>query len=690
MVIDCSSCGGGGTPRYQGDYDAITSNAYTAMAVWTDFRDNNFGSYTAYFPDFAMLVSNSADTIGIRDTIEVMVSVPAVKLYEHSVQFSVSSEPQGNFIFEFPQGDTLASYPDSLLLRVIADSVASGNYEIIVQGEGPNGTPVHRRTISLLVTDPFVNLLQPNGGEVIFSETQYQISWEIALADTVDLDYSLDNGATWINIVSGLGKNEFNPSTLHPKLRAKSDTPESPELAPPSYIWDVPSTLSDSCLVRVSSTLDTTLLDISDSTFAIIAPPVPKWTTQDAGIDSAIYCVSILDSSIIWAAGAGGTIIRSFDGGNSWTPTPLPSGEDIYSISTVLQARIFITANSPGSAKILRTFNAGSTWQLVYENTNPSAFMNSVHMFDVLNGYAIGDPVNGQWTLLRTTDGGFSWSPASNLAQAGNETGYSNSACWVGTQYGWFGTNNGQIYYTTDGGSNWSAAPTSFTDIYSVAFATDMLGMAGGDSLDSSQDGGASWSPVTNLLPSSSFSSIGIDVNPPRWYFTSGSELYRTTDQGTSFDLELSQNSTLYGLDMKIIEYNNDRWLIGYAVGDSGTVNKYVGLADILLTNDADQQNVVKQFALSQNYPNPFNPTTSISYSLPVSAEVSLRVINVLGQEVRTLVSDSRNAGTHQVTWNGRNLSGNQVSSGIYFYHLVAKTKDGREFSSIKKMMMLK
>jgi flagellar hook assembly protein FlgD len=75
---------------------------------------------------------------------------------------------------------------------------------------------------------------------------------------------------------------------------------------------------------------------------------------------------------------------------------------------------------------------------------------------------------------------------------------------------------------------------------------------------------------------------------------------------------------------------------------------------------------------------------------LPVSAEVSLKVINILGQEVRTLVSDSRNAGTHQVTWNGRNLAGNQASSGIYFYHLVAKTKDGREFSSIKKMMILK
>jgi photosystem II stability/assembly factor-like uncharacterized protein len=690
MVMDCSSCGGGGTPRYQGDYDAITSNAYTAMAVWTDFRDNNFGSYTAYFPDFAMLSSMSADTIGINDSIEVMVTIPAVKLYEHSVQFSVSSEPQGNFIFEFPQGDTLSNYPDSLLLRIKADSVVSGEYEITIQGEGPNGTPVHRRTISLLVTSPYVSIVQPNGGEELYAGTQYQIRWDLALIDTVDLEYSVDSGATWINIVSGLTNKEASNANLHPKFRVKPSAPESAESITTTFNWDVPNSLSTNCLVRISSSSDSTLSDISDSTFAIIAPPVPKWTIQDAGVDSALYCVSILDSSIIWAAGAGGTVIRSFDGGKSWTATPLPSGEDIFDISAVLQARVFITANSPGSAKILRTFNAGATWQMVYENTNSSAFMNSVHMFDVLNGYAIGDPVNGQWTLLRTTDGGFSWFSASNLAQSGSETGYSNSYSWVGIQYGWFGTDNGQIYRTTDGGSNWNSAPTTFTDIYSVAFATDMLGMAGGDSVDQSQDGGASWSTVTAPLPGISFSSFGLDLNPARWYFTSGSDLYRTTDQGTTFDLEITQNSTLYGLDMKILLLNNDNWLVGYAVGDSGTINKYVGLADILLSNDLTQQNVVKEFSLAQNYPNPFNPTTSISFSLPVSAEVNLKIMNVLGQEVRTLVADSKNAGTHQVMWDGRNSGGNQVASGIYFYQLVAKTKEGKEFRSIKKMMILK
>ncbi len=58
MKINCSTCGGGGTPRYQGDYDAMISYNNQALAMWTDFRAGNFGSYVGYFPDFAMTISD--------------------------------------------------------------------------------------------------------------------------------------------------------------------------------------------------------------------------------------------------------------------------------------------------------------------------------------------------------------------------------------------------------------------------------------------------------------------------------------------------------------------------------------------------------------------------------------------------------------------------------------------------------
>jgi len=91
------------------------------------------------------------------------------------------------------------------------------------------------------------------------------------------------------------------------------------------------------------------------------------------------------------------------------------------------------------------------------------------------------------------------------------------------------------------------------------------------------------------------------------------------------------------------------------------------------------------EFGLDQNYPNPFNPTTRLSFALPTNAHVQLTVYNVLGQAVRTLVDEDMAAGTHEVTWNGRNGDGQQVSSGIYFYRINAGN-----FSATKKMMILK
>jgi len=92
-------------------------------------------------------------------------------------------------------------------------------------------------------------------------------------------------------------------------------------------------------------------------------------------------------------------------------------------------------------------------------------------------------------------------------------------------------------------------------------------------------------------------------------------------------------------------------------------------------------------YSLAQNYPNPFNPSTTIEYSLPVSGQTTLKIFNVLGQEVRTLVNDTQIAGKYSVRFDARLPDGQAttLASGVYFYRLVAG-----DFHEVKKMLLLR
>jgi hypothetical protein len=88
---------------------------------------------------------------------------------------------------------------------------------------------------------------------------------------------------------------------------------------------------------------------------------------------------------------------------------------------------------------------------------------------------------------------------------------------------------------------------------------------------------------------------------------------------------------------------------------------------------------------LQQNYPNPFNPSTSIRFSVAQSGHVSLKVYNVLGVEVASLVNEQKGAGTFSVKWNAGGLP-----SGMYLYRLSETSDDGQVFEQAKKLVLLK
>ncbi len=132
------------------------------------------------------------------------------------------------------------------------------------------------------------------------------------------------------------------------------------------------------------------------------------------------------------------------------------------------------------------------------------------------------------------------------------------------------------------------------------------------------------------------------------------------------------ERCNIYEEQLIILPYGADfllAWKIGIAVSDP--YSNIVALP--------------KELTLDQNYPNPFNPTTTVRYGLPISSRVNLRIMNIRGQTVRTLVDEEKQAGWYTVTWDGKNESGQDVSSGVYLYLL--ETNEG---SILKKMTLIR
>lgn len=154
--------------------------------------------------------------------------------------------------------------------------------------------------------------------------------------------------------------------------------------------------------------------------------------------------------------------------------------------------------------------------------------------------------------------------------------------------------------------------------------------------------------------------------------------VYRADGRETEFTTLATVNAPSNGkfsyIDDTAVSGGSYRYKIGVIEGD----NEYMSpMADIRLPG--------ARVTLSQNVPNPFNPQTSIRFTLPQNERVTLAIYNANGQLVKTLASGEKARGTYDITWDGHDSKGNQVSSGVYFYRLSAG-----KFSETKKMVMLK
>jgi photosystem II stability/assembly factor-like uncharacterized protein len=251
---------------------------------------------------------------------------------------------------------------------------------------------------------------------------------------------------------------------------------------------------------------------------------------------------------------------------------------------------------------------------------------------------------------------------------------------FLGQDSGWISGTGGTIMSTTNGGVTWTMqASQSTRKLLSVHFADPLTGWAVGDrgTILKSTDGGVLWNPqasgTTRILNHVYF----VD-DQKGWAVGLGGIVLITTDGGDTWQDQPSGTlSTLYDVNIANSNY-------GWAVGSGGTIIRFRA------TGAPIAQPVVEPEAAiaTSNYPNPFNPSTMIRFTLPEQGKVSLKVYNMIGQEIASLLDgEELDAGEHFVPFNGKGANNAELASGVYFYRVLSK--DG-EYQAVQKMMLLK
>jgi len=162
---------------------------------------------------------------------------------------------------------------------------------------------------------------------------------------------------------------------------------------------------------------------------------------------------------------------------------------------------------------------------------------------------------------------------------------------------------------------------------------------------------------------------------------------YGMTDGAGGYQIDALPTGTVT-VSADLVGYDGQQQTIGVAPSQFSASQDF---ALNVTTSVTPASAAPSSYALLQNYPNPFNPSTKISFTLPQAGIVSLRVFNLLGQEVATLTSGAMGAGQHELTWDGHDSGGRALASGVYFYRIHVAGPDGKDvYDAVRKMLMLK
>jgi photosystem II stability/assembly factor-like uncharacterized protein len=363
----------------------------------------------------------------------------------------------------------------------------------------------------------------------------------------------------------------------------------------------------------------------------------------------------------------------------NWDTTIIQMGRGLF-ITFSNDGQVGLT----GEGAVIRTINGGQTWEKAV-SVGSIGGGSIVRMEFASDSIVWGSGTQG--TILKSTDAGLTW----ELKQpefVRSDLSYKGLSI-VNNQIV-FALCGFQLIYTSDGGDNWSEIPfpIEFSRMIDVKFIDKDYGWITGEyrTILRTTDGGNTWEDQSpKPIMSDAFKSIdALDYSTAIVSSTQGA-IFRTDDGGKTWIEQIPRN-VFPGIE-RVQIINKD---VAYAVGASGLILKTTNGSTTSI-NEGTQS--PKEYILYQNYPNPFNSITTIRYSLPEDGKVTIKVYDILGREIATLVNEEKPAGTHSVNFSvGSFGAASNLTSGVYFYQLIAMPigRQASRFVETKKMILLR
>ena len=459
------------------------------------------------------------------------------------------------------------------------------------------------------------------------------------------------------------------------------------------------------------------------------------WNFQyQLNTDEWLYDVYFIDQNNGWAVGnLGNKILKTTDGGNSWQWKPIGTSDWLLDIEFIDQ-NTGITVGDNG--RILRSKDGGDSWDIVQSGT--SSRLRDVECNSSGEAWVVGF----EGVILHSTNDGNTWiaDPSGTVSDLYSVSFINGSGGWVCGDDQLIlhrdGTSSDPITVVSPNGGEIITAGSTYFIEWNSQNVIDVK-------IEYSTDNGVNWISIIDSIPStgiydwtvpSTFTTEGrvkiSDLTDPNIFdisdqsFTIQSSKVITVispnggeilDGGSEYEIQWSSED----VEFVKLEYSINNGASWDSITDSTeSTGVYLWTVPNILTTQArtkisdislpsiydasdepfrinyvvsvDENIMVTDYKLYQNYPNPFNPSTIISWQLPDSKFVILKVYDVLGNEVASLINEEKPAGNFEVEFSatGGSASGGNawnLSSGIYYYKLVAG-----DFVDVKKMLLLK